>query len=525
MRIATATALALAFILAAGAASAQSVLERGNGADPATLDPQKATTAAEANILRDLYEGLVSYDASGRLIPGAAESWTISDDGLTYSFALREAAWSDGSVVTADDFVRAFRRLLHPATEAPDASLFLSIDGGPELLAGDVAPDQLGVRAVDEATLEITLSRPDPLLLHLLALPAAMPIHRDAATVSAIPSVTGRFNGAYRFDGFSPGEGLWLVRNDDFRDAANVAYDTVVYRGLTAASAMTAFSDGSIAISSAVPAFALAEIAEEMGDELREARYAGTFILAANVDGVLADRSLRRAVALGVDRVALADETWIGLMIPTLAIVPDGVADLGAPAEADLGPNDPDARQAEARALLASAGFTDEAPLELTLAVSEGGLSLATAEAIAGDLAEIGIVAEIVVRRADTHNSRLLGERDFDLATVGWIGRVGQVEEFLVLFETGPLNLSGYTDADLDGWIAEARRTADRTVRTALYAAADRIVASDLPAIPLMHYASFNLVSSDLAGWIDNPIDVHLSRWLAPAETGEEPAQ
>lgn len=520
MRFAT-PALALALSLAAGVASAQTVLERGNGADPATLDPQKATSAAEANILRDLYEGLVSYDAAGVLIPAAAADWSIAEDGLTYTFTLRDADWSDGSAVTAGDFLRAFQRLFDPATEAPDAALFDSIAGAAAILAGEAAPDTLGVAAIDDNTLEITLAEPDPLLLHLLALPAAMPVHRDATGVPAIPSVTGRFNGAYQFDGYVPGEGLYLIRNDDFHDAGNVAYDTVIYRGLGAADAIAAYTEGTIAISSAVPAFSIADIAETFGEELREAGYAGTFFLAANLDGPLADPSLRRAVALAVDRIALADETWLGLMIPTLAVLPEGIADLGVPAEAGLGPNDPEARQAEALALVVAAGFTEENPLTLTLAVSEGGLSLATAEALAGDLAAIGIAAEIVVRPADEHNLSLLGERDFDLATVGWIGRVGQADEFLVLFEDGPLNVTGYANPDVDIWLAEARKTLDRTVRTALYAAADRAVAADLPAIPLMHYASFNLVSTAITGWVDNAIDVHLSRWLAPAPREE----
>lgn len=527
--LAAAFALAVSVCLPAALANAQTVLERGNGADPVTLDPQRATSAAEMAILRDLYEGLVTYDADGSIIPGAAESWTVSPDGLTWTFTLRDAQWSDGSDVTAEDFVRAFQRLVTPATAAPDAAMFTTISNAFAILAGEIEADQLGVTALDDGTIQIVLDRPDPLLIHALALPAAMPVHREGNGIRDIPSVTDPFNGAYRFDGFSPGEGLWLIRNDDFHAAADVAYDTVVYRGLSADIALDAYNDGELAITGEVPAFAVGDLVAADAPGLRFARFAGTYMLAANVDGELADAGLRRAVALAIDRVALAEGVWRGLMIADLAIVPEGVADLGGPAEAPLGANDAEARIAEAEALLAAAGYGPDNPLILTLAIPASDLSRATGESIAADLAAIGIELRINERIADTHGERLLSERDFDLATVGWVSRLGHVDEFLALFEEGELNVTGYNDPAVNSWLTEARATTDRTVRTALYAAADREIAAAMPAIALMHFASVHLVSPGITGWADNVIDVHLSRWLAPvaaaAEAGAAGAQ
>lgn len=517
MRLSAVAAIAVVLALITGSASAQATLQRNNGDDPDTLDPQRATTAAEASVLYDLYEGLLTYDAGGNIIPGAAVEWAISDDRLTYTFSLREAHWSDGSEVTAEDFRRGLSRLLDPATAAPDARLFSSIEGAAEVLAGDADPESIGVSAPDTRTLEIRLVEPNPMMLHLLALPAAMPAHRDLRIIRSWPQATTPFNGPYRYDGFVSGRGLWLIANEDFHAADSIAFDTVIHRGVAADVALGLFADGTLQTSSNVPALLIDTLSEQYPEQLHVARFAGTYFLATNVDGALADRSLRRAVALAIDRIALAEETWQGLMIPTLALVPAGVDDLPNPTEAGLGPNDPDARLSEAITILAAAGFDENNPLELTLAVASGGVSAATAGAIAADLVAAGIRVTLVERPADAHNRALLDDRDYDIAVVGWIGRLGHADEFLSLFEEGPTDVTGYRNPDVQSLLAEARLTADRTVRSALYAAADRQIAADLPAIPLLHFASFNLVSTDITGWLDNPIDLHPSRWLMPA--------
>lgn len=510
---------ALVFVALSTSAMAQD-LERGNGADPVTLDPQRATTAAEANILRDLYEGLVTYDANGNLVPGAAIDWDISKDGLTYTFSLRVASWSNAVPVTARDFQLAFQRLFDPALAAPDAAMFAGILGAEEARSG-VNQEAMGVRIVDARTLEIELSQPDPLFLHLLARPAALPVYRNYHTVAPIPSANQPVNGAYRFDGYEPGVGVWLIRNESYHEAEAVQFQNVIYRPYDRQRALASFADGELLISNDIPVFALSEIAEEFGAALHEAMYSGSFFLATNMAGVLSNSDLRRAIALAIDRIRLADEVWLGTMIPTLSLLPAGLADQTTPAVADLGPNEPSVRRAEARALLQDAGYNSDNPLTLTLAVGGTELQQLTGTSIAEDLAEIGIVVNLISRSAPDHQAHILGDRDYDLATVAWIGAVGHVDEYLALFEVGDLDITGYGNPAISSLLAEARTTADRTVRSALYAATDRAVSARIPAIALMHYASFNLVSPELEGWEDNVIDVHLSRWLRPPTPAE----
>jgi oligopeptide transport system substrate-binding protein len=334
--------------------------------------------------------------------------------------------------------------------------------------------------------------------------------------VAPIPSANQPVNGAYRFDGYEPGGGVWLIHNESYYEAETVRFQNVIYRPYDRQRALASFADGELLISNDVPVFALSEIAEEFGAALREARYSGSFFLATNMPGVLADSDLRRAIALAIDRIRLADEIWLGTMIPTLSLLPAGLADQTAPAVAGLGPNDPSARQAEARALLLDAGYNSDNPLTLILAIGDTELQQLTGESIAQDLAEIGIVVNLVYRSAPDHQAHILGDRDYDLATVAWIGAVGHVDEYLALFDVGDLDITGYGNPAISSLLAEAGAMADWTVRSALYAAADRAVSAQRPAIALMHYASFNLVSTELEGWEDNVINIHLSRWLRP---------
>ena len=154
------------------------VVVRGNGGEPGTLDPARADDIHAFNILADLYEGLVTESADGRLLPGVAESWSVSDDGLAYTFLMnRSARWSDGTPVTATDFVRGFQRVAAPETASAYAYLLEPIKGMAEALAGNISPDQIGVRAVDDHTLIIELARPTNYLLSLLAMPVTYPAH------------------------------------------------------------------------------------------------------------------------------------------------------------------------------------------------------------------------------------------------------------------------------------------------------------------------------------------------------------
>ena len=198
-------------------AFAEMIYNRGNLADPESLDPHKTSTVYEAHILRDLFEGLVMPDAKANLIPGAAESWTTSQDGKVYTFKLRQdAVWSNGDPVTADNFVYAFQRLENPDTAAEYASMLYVVQNAEEVNAGKAKPEELGIRALDEKTLEITLKAPTPYFLELLTHQSTYPVNRaslEKLGVNWIKPGNLISNGAFTLAEWVPNDHIKLVRN------------------------------------------------------------------------------------------------------------------------------------------------------------------------------------------------------------------------------------------------------------------------------------------------------------------------
>ncbi|MDX1497274.1 MAG: peptide ABC transporter substrate-binding protein, partial [Salinisphaeraceae bacterium] len=159
----------------------RTVLRRGNGAEPETLDPHRAQSVTSSNILRDLYEGLVGEAPDGRLIPGAAERWEVSGDGKTYVFHLRKnAQWSNGDPVTAEDFAYGLRRCVDPATGSPYAEILAPIVNAKAVINGEKPPESLGVTALDAHTLQINLKAPTPYFLGLLTHSSSYPAHQGS---------------------------------------------------------------------------------------------------------------------------------------------------------------------------------------------------------------------------------------------------------------------------------------------------------------------------------------------------------
>jgi len=218
--------LALALLLlAALPAQAQSVLNRGNGAEPDSLDPAQAGSVMETNILGDMMVGLTTLDAAARPIPGIAERWEVSADGLIWTFHLRKARWSDGRPVTADNFVSAWRRLLDPKTAARGAQLLWVIQNARAVTAGKKPVTELGVTAANPSLLKIRLEHPAPYLPELLTLPAALPLppnpsFKPGAYIS---------NGPYLLKAWQPNDHITLAKNPAFYDAGTVKIDIVNY--------------------------------------------------------------------------------------------------------------------------------------------------------------------------------------------------------------------------------------------------------------------------------------------------------
>ncbi len=273
----------LASLLLPGVAAAQTdiVFHRGNTAEPSTLDPHYSTTTYEANVLQDLLEGLVTHDANGKVVSGVAERWEIGEDGTTYTFHLRgDAKWSNGEPVTAGDFAFSLRRILIPETEAPYANILFPIKNAESVHAGEASPQTLGVEAVDDRTLRITLETATPYFLELMSHQTGLPVYPPAVEAHggdfARPG-TMISNGAYKLTEIAPMSHIRADRNDWYWDNANVQVDTVFYYPTEDhAAALRRFQSGELHVNNNVPQDQVRWMRENMPDEFMASPRLGT---------------------------------------------------------------------------------------------------------------------------------------------------------------------------------------------------------------------------------------------------------
>ena len=518
------TATALALVLGTTGATAQTYM-RGNDANPETLDQHKTSTVAEANILRDLYEGLVVYDRNAEVIPGVAESWEISEDGTTYTFTLRETArWSNGDPVTAEDFVYSFRRIMTPETGAKYANILYPIANAEAINKGEMAPEEMGVRAIDENTLEITLAQPTPYFLELLTHQTGLPVHPASVEEHGSDFVRpGNMvsNGAFTLEENILNDRIVLAKNENFHDAANVALAQVNYLPFEdRATCVRAWEAGEVHSCSDLPAEDIERLQAEHGEAVRVAPYLGTDYYALNHDHeVLGDPRVRQALSMVIDREFLASEIFQGTMVPAESFVPPGIGNYGGSPDVDYFDASMLDREDQAIALMEEAGYGPDNPVTLELAYNTSENHKNAATAIADMWSILGVNLEYNVRDASAHYSHLRDKGDFDVARAGWIGDYSDPQNFLFMVESDNdgFNYANYDNAEYDALMDEAAATADLEARAEILQRAEAMFMEDLPFIPLLYYSSRSLVSSDLQGWEDNIQNVHPSRFLSLA--------
>ena len=517
--IAAAALLAGGFAPALAAPAGPADLTRGLIGPIETLDPQTAATASEATLLIDLFDGLVIRDAAGALQPGAASSWAISPDGLTYTFTLRDGArWSNGDAVKASDFVASFQRLFDPATGATEDGPLQVIAKAAAVKTGFAKPDTLGVTAPDEKTLEIRLDKVTPTFLDRLAAPVALPVNVAAAKKLGTDYATGAklvSNGAYMLSA-TGSRGNFALATNTRRGGDAAAIGSVLYKRFDdAADCLTAFRAGEADICPDVPTEALADLRTEFGAALHVAPYAGTyFYVVDTARKPFDDARIRRALSLAVDREALAKAAWSGGMLPASSLVPPGLSPLPEAPEAPL-----PARQAEARTLLAAAGFGPGKPLKLSVRLGSGVAHEMTAKLVAADWEAIGVEASIAAEPDGSHFAALRDGAPFDVAAAGWIADEPDALDMLdILKSDGRFNYGHYESVDFDRLLVEADGEIDPARRADQLRKAEAMVTQDAPVIPLLSYAALGLVSPKVAGWRDNLLDQHPTRTLSRTE-------
>ena len=502
-------------------------LEYGNTTEPSTLDPIKTTLTSEAAIVRELMEGLAANAPDGSPIPGMATSWETSADGLTWTFHLRDAKWSDGVPVTADDFVYAYRYGLDPKTAATYAYLLYVIKGAEAVNGGKAPPETLGATAVDAHTLRLTLAHPAPYLPQLLQhqsfapVPAHVVRRWGAAWIQPGRHVS---NGPYKLVSWRLGDSLRVEKNPLYYDADKVCIDRIdFYPTQDAVSAERRVKRGELDVNNTIVPSRVAYLRGpgHMGPFIRTHPYLSNTYLAFNVPDVpaLRDARVRQAIAMAIDRAFLTRKLLRAGQIPTTAFVPPQIAGYLPPDAPHPHVSWADwplaTRQAEARRLLALAGYGPERPLKIELKTANVTTSVLVAQAMQADLRTVGI--EATLRQEEGQVAyRSFEAKDFQVGLLAWIADYSDPLTFLTLMksDTGAQNYGGYANPRYDALLNEADHEPDGTRRAAILARAEQMMLDDTYIAPLWVGVNLNLLSPRVTGWVDNAVDVHPARYL-----------
>jgi oligopeptide transport system substrate-binding protein len=514
-------AIAVVFMLGsacANAAEPNTVLRLGNPGEPQTLDPHRYNLRLEETVLTDLFIGLTTFAADGSTIPGVAASWQVSDDGLRWTFTLRDdLTWSDGQPLTANDFVFAYRRLQEPATAASLAYFMYPLKNAAAVNAGRLPVEQLGVSAPNPQTLILELEQPYPHLLERLLYPTAYPLPKHAIEAHGDDWVKAEnwvSNGAYRLREWRPQAHVHLVANEQF-DPAPAITEVFYYPLANELTAYNRYRTGEVDAIATFPSGELNYAKQALSADLRTSVQLSIMYLVFNTRiEPFADPRVREALAMMMQPEVLTDKVQRSGNVASQSFVPAMVRDY----QSVPGPQyqlDPAERLSRGKTLLAEAGYSAGEPLEITLRYISGTEAKRTALAIAAFWKPLGVKTQLHQAELKVHFTDLR-QGDFQVAQAGWIGE-NNAEHYLSLLvsDTGDVNYGGFTDPQFDALMATARGEADLVERNRLLSLADERAISLYPVVPMYSLGVRRLVNPKIIGWQNTPRDVHPVRFLS----------
>ncbi|MBM0988210.1 oligopeptide ABC transporter substrate-binding protein OppA [Enterobacter hormaechei] len=494
-------------------------LVRNNGSEPASLDPHKVESDVEFNIISDLFDGLVSVSPAGEIQPRLAEKWENKDN-TVWTFHLRPGiTWSDGTPITAEDIVWSWQRLVDPKTASPYASYpgSMRIVNGADIAEGKKAPESLGVKAINDTTLEVTLTQPNAAFLAMLAHPSLVPIDKV---------LVGRFgdkwtkpehfvsSGAYKLSQWVVNERIVAVRNPKYWDNEHTVINKVTYLPISSEAAdVNRYKAGEIDIVYTVPINQFAQLKKTLGSELDVSPQLATYYYQFNTTRPpFNDARVRKALNLALDKDIIAGKVLGQGQRPAWLI-----------SQTDIGgvklqnPNyaswPMDKRIAEAKKLLAEAGFNDSHPLSFNLLynTSESHQRIAIAASSMWKK-NLGVEAKLqnqewktMLDTMHTHN--------FDAVRYAWIADYDDAATFLNTFRTGDSqNTTQYSNPDYDRALANAAKSKTAEERGKFYQEAEDLLGRDVPAIPVYHYVRTHLVKPWVGGFTPDKLGYYYTK-------------
>lgn len=511
----------------------EGVLHLGNGTEPQGIDPHIVTGVPEHHIVSSLFEGLVSKDPyTLEPVPGVAESWEISEDGRTYTFNLRrDAVWSNGDPVTAGDFLWSWERVLSPALGGQYNYMLYPVLNAEAFANGEITDfRQVGAKALDDYTFEVTLANPTPYLLQLLDHYSTYPVHPE--TVLAHGSMSDRItrwtrvenivtNGAFELTEWAINSHIRVEKSDTYWDAENVRLNAIMFyptENLVTEERM--FRDEQIHMTNDIPLDKVPVYLENQPELIEIAPYIGSYFYGINITREpLDDVRVRRALSLSIDRELLNDTVLEGIMAPAYTLTPPGTKEYHPPVIFDYNPE-------EARRLLAEAGYPN----------GEGFPSFEILYNTQENHRRIAVAIQQMWRQELNINVDILNQEwrvyldsqlnmNYDVVRRGWIGDYVDPNTFLDMFITdGGNNKTGFSNPRYDEIIqADAPRTLDQEDRYALYTEAEQILIEEMPIIPIYIYQSKHLKHPSVQGLPANIMDYYNWKYvyLEPLESFE----
>ncbi|WP_413724577.1 oligopeptide ABC transporter substrate-binding protein OppA [Sodalis sp. RH16] len=491
-------------------------LVRGNGAELQSLDPHKIEGVPEANVNRDLLEGLVISDLQGHPQPGVAESWETKDSKVWIFHLRKDAKWSDGSPVTAQDFVYSWRRLADPKTASPYESYpqYAHIVNIDDIITGKMQPDTLGVKAIDANTLEVDLSEPVPYFPKLLTHPSMSPVPQKVVEKFGdkwTQPANWVGNGAYKLKDWVVNEHIVLERNPQYWDNSKTVINQVTYLPISSeVTDVNRYRSGESDMSyNNLPIELFQKLKHDIPKEVHVDPYLCTYYYEINNQKApFTDVRVRTALKLGLDRDIIVNKVKAQGDLPAFGFTPpytDG---------AKLTPPEwfgwsQEKRNAEARKLLAEAGYTKDKPLTFDLLYNTSDLHKKLAIAVASIWKKnIGVDVKLENQEWKTFlETRHQGT--FDVSRAGWCADYNEPTSFLnIMLTNGSSNTAHYSNPAFDKLIASAITAKSENERSEIYQQAEQQLDKDSAIVPVYYYVNARLVKPYVGGYTGkDPLD------------------
>lgn len=507
------------------------IIHFGNIGEPLTLDPHKSSGTWEHQILSDMFTGLVTDDPAGKPIPGMAESWTTSADGLVWTFKLRDAKWSDGVAVTADDFVYAWQRLFTIKPPAKYASLLFAVKNAEQIYNGEKQVSELGIRAVDSKTLVVTLEHPAPYLPGLLTHYTTFPIPKHIVERFGndwVKPENIQVNGAFKIEEWAPNDFVHVVKNPNFFDAANVCLNEIYYYPTSDdTSAERRIKTGSLDVQANFAGSRLDQINRTLPGYARISPYiAITYFIFNTRQAPFNDPKVREALSMVLDREFITNNILKGGQQPAYSLVPPGIEGYeSGKVSQDWKNLTHEQRLVRARELLAEAGYGPNKPLNFSFSYRNSGDNPRVAPVAQQNWREIGpwVNVEIIGTDVQLHYEKLR-QGDFQVGDAGWVADFNDARNFLYTYETssGIMNYGKYSNPQYDALVHQSDLEKDAKKRAEIMMQAERVALNDDAMAPLYFYTNRNLVNPRITGWVDNPNDYHRARYLCTKQAQTE---